>query len=354
MRRSCACLFLVLAACGARSPLDDRELAPGTGGVGTSRAAWCKLGDPPAALARPASRPASLAIGADHAFWWSPTDGTLWSAPLRGGRSTKLADGPDDGTFLARVIVDGTTAYWAGSAESVDWTGTHGGWVRALPSGAPTPTVLAEHLGDPQLLAAKDGAIVWLDARPAGDGASTHELVRGEAGGSLVTLVPAFRTSEPVPRGSAAFDGERLFVAVDHEIHVLTADAHTTIAPATTPAPIAVDDAAIYWIDCPEGTQTGNVMRLATDGASPTTLLRASFACESSGQPLLVKGGSLYAFSGGALVRIATADGKLDVLLAEAPALDGAGAWAWAPWDLAVDDSCLYAAYDQAIVRIPR
>jgi hypothetical protein len=354
MRRSCACLIAVLVACGARSPLDDGGPAPVAGGVGTSRAAWCKPGDPPAALARPASTPASLGIGADHAFWWSPPDGTLWSAPLRGGRSTKVADGPDDGAFLAHVIVDGTTAYWAGSAESVDWTSTHGGWVRALSSGAESPTVLTEHLGDPQLLAAKDGAIVWLDARPAGDGAWTHELVRREAGGPLVTLVPAFRTSEPVSRGSAAFDGERLFVAVDHELNVLTADAHTTIAPAATPAPIAVDDAAIYWIDCPKGSQTGNVMRLAIDGASPTTLLRASFACESSGPPLLVKGGFLYAFSGGALVRVATADGTLDVLLAQAPALDGAGAWSWAPWDLAVDDACLYAAYDQAIVRIPR
>lgn len=360
LRQTARCLGVaLLASCGARSPLGVDADGPLAHDAPVQHpTAYCRPGDPPVVLAEMVPPPTSFAVDGRRAYWWVSTDGTIYAVALTGGAVQKLADGPDDGQFMGRVLADGNGVYWSGDENSVDWNGHNGGWVRQL-VGSGAPTVLAQNLESPLLLAANAGALDWLTSREEAGGFS-HEIARRTPDGAIATVVPSFRTARRLRRDDVAYDGARLFYAEDTQILSVSAGGSTsTFATGEKIVALGVGGGRVYWVDC----RASGARLFGADATSKVTREIYAFErrCSGAGDPLHIGDTHAYLVDGSKLLRVPLDGGGAEtvfdnVALPDSHVPGGVSSrfGSTAPRDLAVDSSCLYASYGSTIVRFPK
>jgi hypothetical protein len=228
-------VFLGLAACGARTPL---EVNGGDGGVDASFDAAlpdaalsdgalssnriCKPGEAPSIIASGQSHPYAIVVDTDRAYWTNTgvngtNLGSVRSAPLLGGAALTLAMGEDAPRGIA---IDDTSVYFARSQF---------GEIVRVPKTGGAIDVLAAHQDFPEGVALRDGTLYWTTSGTT-------------LSGALTSLVPGGATT-------------------------------TLAAQLANPAGLFVDATHVYWVDQESrGSGPGQVLRVARVGGAPEVL----------------------------------------------------------------------------------
>jgi hypothetical protein len=354
-------IFLGAAVGCSRSPLGVDD-APSTPTGASDQPLLCQPGDSPVVLTRPGFHlTTSLAIGGASMSWWDPTNGILYSAPLTGGATTKLASGPDNPAFDARVLIDGQSVAWSGDATSYDWAGGDGGWIRTVTPGA-APAIVLQKLDSPVLLSAAGGALTWLTSTADGAGTTySYGLGRRGPDGATKTLpVAGITGTMALSRSRTASSGASLVLATGDAIAVASATtgAATVLARTTNTWLVGADQANAYWLDILDVGQFRLFRAPLAGGSAPVPL-----AVDVTGAVLGVADGAVYFEVGLSIVRLSLADGTRRIVL-DASSHDSsphpgpmggtASAYEGRATDIAVDASCAYVAYPGAIVRVPK
>ncbi len=354
----CIALGAVMACSRSNLGVDD---LPAERVAANGQPLLCRPGDPPTVLARANFVLwGNLAIGATHASWWNSIDGALYTAPLTGGDARKIGTGPDDPGFDGRVLFRDGDVLWSGDAQSFDWSGGKGGWIRAVtPGGA--PSVLLQKLDSPVLLSAAGGALAWVTSTPAagGSGPYSYGLQRRAADGTVQAVpIVGVTGDKPLSRSRTAFNGSSLVLATTDTVATASlADGTTNVlARGVSPWVIVADDASAYWLDATKSEHTIQRALLA-GGDAPTTL-----ASNVRGWVLGVADGAVYFDDDGfSIVKVAPDGSRSTVIdstthddgMHPGPSMGLVPAYGQVA-DIAFDASCVYVAYTSAIVRAPK
>ncbi|HEX8794469.1 MAG TPA: hypothetical protein VF765_26170 [Polyangiaceae bacterium] len=311
-------LLAFALGCGSRAdlaPSGGSSSAP----VGGSVAPSCAGNGTPLVLATDSSRVIGLAVDASNVYWLD-AEGNVMRVSKCGGPATTLANaGAARSDSLGAFTTDATSAYWVAGANALFAVPLSGGTpVTLAPNmdtlgltvkGAELYSVshsfvvhLSVHGGTPSELAASS---TYAPGLPAADDANVYWVGEGvfsapRAGGTTTTLATArdvatglaiddanvywCDSSDPVgpimrtPKaggpsvtlathqsGAAGFatDGHDVYWTIEEAAGAVVKVAVdggsvTTLASATSPGAIAVDDTGVYWAE-----SEGAVMRLS-------------------------------------------------------------------------------------------
>lgn len=316
-------LLVVALGCGSRADLAGQLAANGggSGASGGSVTPSCAGSGTPLMLATDSSRVVGLAVDATNVYWLD-AEGNVRKVPKCGGTATTLANaGSARAGSLGAFTIDATRAYWVAGANDLFAVPLSGGTPVTLASGMDTlgltvkgpelysvshsfvvrlsvdggtPSKLAESSTyAPGLPAADDANVYWVgdgvfSAPRAGGTATTLATARDVATGlaiddanvywcdSSAPAAPMMRTpkagGQSMTLATNQF-GATGFATDGHDVYwtlggtsgavvrvAVDGGPVTTLASASSPGAIAVDDTGVYWAS--DGPAT--VTRLST------------------------------------------------------------------------------------------
>lgn len=317
-------LLVFALGCGSRADLAaSGGSGSGNAPVGGSVAPSCAGNGTPLVLATDSSRVVGIAVDATNVYWLD-AEGNVMKVSKCGGTATTLANaGSARGGSVGAFTTDATSAYWVAGANELFAAPLSGGtpvtlapnmdtlgltvkganlysvshsFVVTLSVHGGTPSKLAESATyAPGLPAADDANVYWVGegifTAPRTGGTSTtlataRDVATGlalddanvywcdssnpdapimrtpKAGGRSVALA----THQSGATGFATY-GQDVYWTIDEAagaVVKVAADGGpvTTLASATSPGAIAVDDTGVYWAEL-QGAGPASVMRLS-------------------------------------------------------------------------------------------
>jgi hypothetical protein len=257
--------------------------------------------------------PWGLTIDSNSLYWVNNGNGSVWVAPLDGGKGVTLVS---PGTLAGRrIAVSQSCVFWTEIGATLDSgvvmrAGLDGGEVSVLSDGESFPTDIA---ADEQYVYWMTNVMGSSFLRSEGQDGGTDgswDLAKrtGSDRGFVINGTSAYWAAAPSSEGGPGRIGTNLLTVID---------AGGTLVGSLDPYAIAIDAQHVYWINDPDDGGSLDVFRAElSDGSNPQQLATTP----GSASDMVVDANALYWIGigndGGGYVRTLPLDGGLVSCLA--------------------------------------